>query len=52
MTEEPFEAMKIAQLLYLVFFGELAIRPPNATEASSQSRETEESDSGAEMGIL
>jgi hypothetical protein len=52
MTEESFEAMTIGQLLYLVLFGELAIRPLDATEASSQSRETEESASCADMGIL
>ena len=52
MTEESFEVMTIGQLLYLVLFGELAIRSPDATEASSQSRETKESASGAAMGVI
>jgi hypothetical protein len=52
MTEESFEVMTIGQLLYLVLFGELAIRPRDATEASSQSRETKESASGAAMGVI
>jgi hypothetical protein len=51
-TEESFEAMEIGQLLYLVLFGKLAIRPLNAAEASSQSRETEEFVLGADMGVL
>jgi hypothetical protein len=52
MTGESFEVMTIGQLLYLVLFGELAIRPPDAPEPSSQSRETEESASRADTGVL
>jgi len=52
MTEESFEVMTIGQLLYLVLFGELAIRLLDATEASSQSRETEESALDSDMGVL
>jgi hypothetical protein len=49
IMEESFEAMTIGKLLYLVFFGELAIRSLDAPKTPNQSRETKESDSGTGM---
>jgi hypothetical protein len=46
MMEESFEAMTIGKLLYLVLFGESAIRPLDAPKPSNQSQETEELPSG------